>query len=286
MKVKDLYSRAVRLLEQNGCEDAAFDARCLLEDVGGLPKHTPLLSGEAEMPAEKAAAVLEAVGRRATGYPLQYLLGNWDFLNLTLAVGDGVLIPRPDTERLCEVAAEWLNLHAQAGATVLDLCAGTGCVGLGVASLCRRPLNITAVEYADTALSYLRQNAARYPQYAVRAVQADVLRDAASFGGGYTALLSNPPYIPTADLPSLMREVQYEPREALDGDTDGLRFYRQIAENWVAHLRPGGLCAVEVGIGQAEAVAVLFEQAGLQNVRTAADYAGVLRVVAGERAAE
>ena len=122
------------------------------------------------------------------------------------------------------------------------------------------------MELSDAAFSYLEKNIARYPQYAVRAVKADVWRDAASFTEEYTAILSNPPYIPTADLPQLMREVQHEPTMALDGDTDGLRFYRVIANEWVPRLRAGGVCAVEWSENVADAledpIAVTIEKLG------------------------
>ena len=265
MEDRDLLCRVREMLTAAGCEDADFDARCLLEDI------------------REPEAVLAAAARRAAGEPLQYILGEWDFLTLTLAVGPGVLIPRPDTERLCEVAAEWLAAHALPGDRVLDLCAGTGCVGLGVASLCPVPLQVTAVELSPEAMFYLKKNVARYPRYSVTPVTGDVLREADRFPAGWAAILSNPPYIPTGDLPGLMREVQHEPKMALDGDGDGLRFYRAIAADWAGKLRPGGLCALEVGIGQAEAVAELLKGAGLENIRITDDYAGIPRVVSGER---
>lgn len=261
-----LFIRIRDMLEAAGCEDAAFDARCLVEDF--------------KDPAEAEAAA----ARRAEGEPLQYILGQWDFLTLTLAVGEGVLIPRPDTERLCEAAAEWLAARAVPGERVLDLCAGTGCVGLGVQSLCPVPLAVTAVELYPDAMAYLRENIARYPGYPVTALQADVLKDAGQLPDGWGAILSNPPYIPTGELPGLMREVRHEPETALDGDRDGLKYYRVIAGEWTKKLRPGGLCAVEVGDGQARAVAELFRQAGLVNIRIMNDYAGIPRVVTGETA--
>lgn len=273
---RDWFTRAVSRLTDSGCEDAAFDARCLLEDLGGLtrghaPDTTPLTD-------EQTAALSRALDERAAGRPLQYILGEWDFLTLTLKVGEGVLIPRADTEVLCEEVAR--RLAGVDNPRVLDLCAGSGCVGLGLASLCPSS-QVTAVELSEAALPYLRENVARYPQYAVTVKQADVLHDADAFDGGFDAILSNPPYIPTADLAGLMREVQHEPTMALDGDADGLKFYRAIAEQWLSKLRDGGVCAVEVGIGQATEVAALFAVAGLADVRVLRDLGGVERVVSG-----
>lgn len=271
---RDWLRAATARLTEAGCEDAAFDARCLLEDLGGLPRGHQ--ADDTPLTAEQEVVLETALTQRADGRPLQYILGEWEFLTLTLKVGEGVLVPRPDTELLCEVAAE--HLRGKTNPRVLDLCAGSGCVGLGVASLCPTA-QVTEVELSDAALGYLKQNVLRYPAYAVTVRQADVLTDFAAFDGPYDAILSNPPYIPTADLATLQREVKREPQMALDGDADGLLFYRAIAEHWCEKLAPDGFAAVEVGIGQAEDVAALFRVKGLENTEIYPDLAGVPRVV-------
>lgn len=271
---RDWLSAAAARLAAVGCEDAAFDARCLLEDLGGLPRGHA--ADDTPLTAEQETVLDTALAQRAAGRPLQYILGQWDFLALTLKVGEGVLIPRPDTELLCEVAAD--NLRGKTAPRVLDLCAGSGCVGLGVASFCPSA-QVTAVELSADALPYLRENVSRYPQYAVTVRQGDVLADFAAFDGPYDAILSNPPYIPTADLPTLQREVQHEPNMALDGDSDGLTFYRTIAEHWCGKLAPDGFCAVEVGVGQADDVAALFAAADLETTAIYPDLGGIPRVV-------
>ena len=265
---------ATAALAAADCEDAAFDARCLLEDLGGLPRGQA--ADDTPLTAEQSTLLDNALAQRVAGRPLQYILGEWEFLTLTLKVGEGVLIPRPDTELLCEAAAE--RLKGISHPRVLDLCAGSGCVGLGVASLTPNA-TVTAVELSDAALGYLRQNTARYPAFDVTVKQADVLTDYTAFDDGYDAILSNPPYIPTADLATLQREVQHEPRMALDGTADGLAFYRVIAEHWCGKLAENGFCAVEVGIGQAADVAALFAAAGLANTEILRDLGGVERVV-------
>ena len=276
MTQREWISYAVSRLRDSGCEDAAFDARCLLEDLGGLARgHAP---DATPLTGEQTAALTRALDERAAGRPLQYILGEWEFLTLTLAVGEGVLIPRADTECLCEEAAR--RLAEMKAPRVLDLCAGSGCVGLGLASLCPS-VQVTAVELSEAALPFLRENVARYPQVAVTVKQADALQDANAFDGGFDAILSNPPYIPTGDLAGLMREVQHEPMMALDGDADGLVFYRAIAEQWLPKLIEGGVCAVEVGIGQATDVAALFAAAGLSDIRIVRDLGGIERVVSG-----
>ena len=278
MTQRQWHAHATAMLTAAGCEDAAFDARCLLEDLGGLPRgHAPR---DTELTAEQSERLARALNERADGRPLQYILGQWDFLSLTLAVGEGVLIPRADTECLCELVARRLGDVDRP--RVLDLCAGSGCVGLGIASLCDGA-QVTAVELSDAALPFLRENVARYPSYAVTVRQADVLAAQDAFEDGWDAIVSNPPYIPSGDLDALMREVQREPRMALDGDIDGLKFYRAIAQNWCSKLRDGGFCAVEVGIGQAQAVAALFAAVGLTDVGVIRDLGGVERVVFGTK---
>lgn len=275
------YERIKQMLQEAGCDSPAFDARCLLEDIGGIPRgHLPMWRNRA-LPAEQAESLQQAAAERAGGRPLQYILGNWEFLDLTLCVGEGVLIPRPDTELLCTVAAEQLQTMKTDKPHVIDLCAGSGCVGLGIARLFPAA-RVTAVELSEDAFPYLEKNIAAYPACAVSAVKADILRDAAAFPDHLEAIVSNPPYIPSRDLPHLMREVRHEPAMALDGGNgEGLLFYEAIALRWIPKLCPGGFCAVEVGIGQAQAVSRLWEKAGLQNVALYRDMAGIDRVVVG-----
>ena len=265
---------ATACLAAAGCEDAGFDARCLLEDLGGLPRGRA--ADDTPLTAEQLSTLNAALAQRRDGRPLQYILGQWEFLTLTLKVGEGVLIPRPDTELLCEAAAD--RLRGVVKPRVLDLCAGSGCVGLGVASLVP-DVAVTAVELSEDALPYLTANVARYPRYAVSVRQDDVLADYDDFDGPFDAILSNPPYIPTGDLAGLQREVQHEPKMALDGAADGLLFYRTIAEHWCDKLTENGFVAVEVGVGQADDVAALFTACGLENTEVLIDLGGVRRVV-------
>lgn len=278
--VRQLLAETAKALESAGCDSPAFDARCLLEDIGGVGRGRIDQSGEHPVPCERERAVRVAAKKRAAGYPLQYLLGEWDFLSLTLHVGEGVLIPRPETELLCETAAHWMNGRRLEAPRVLDLCAGSGCVGLGIASLAPSA-RVTAVEWSEEAFPYLLDNLARYPQYDIEAVKADVLRDAGRFSQPVDLIVSNPPYIPSGDIAGLMREVGYEPRMALDGG-DGLRFYRSLARDWRPKLLPGGVLMAEIGMGQSETVAALWREARLDHIKILPDAAGIERVVVGE----
>ncbi|WP_322172450.1 peptide chain release factor N(5)-glutamine methyltransferase [Acutalibacter caecimuris] len=277
MTYQALYREARARLAEAGIDSPGFDASVLAEKFLGAGWPALSLKGEEPVPAPAEGAFRQAVAQRAARRPLQYIVGEWPFMSLTLAVGEGVLIPREDTAVVVEaLAAQLADVRAPQG---LDLCSGTGAAGLGLCSLV--PAAGACVEVSDMALGYLRKNLARYPQYALKAVQADVLapETPALFAGGLDFLLANPPYIAADELPSLQPEVQREPALALDGGGDGLVFYRAMAKNWLALLRPGGVLAVEIGDTQAGAVCGIFRAAGMDRLSVYKDLAGLDRAV-------
>ena len=280
MTLGQVYQNGKEYLRKAGVESPAFDAMCLFEADLGYNRQGLLLHGDEPAPSGHVTVFHDVIQQRADKRPLQYIMGEWPFLSLTLKVGEGVLIPREDTEVLVRTAEEMLRLREKA--TVLDLCAGTGAVGLGLASLLPQ-VEVTCVEFFGGALAYLKENIQRHPEFTgVSWAQADVLDSAAPKQFGMVdAIVSNPPYVTTGEMEALQEEVRREPPTALDGGEDGLRFYRALAEHWVPALKKGGIFAVEVGEGQAEAVRQLFLQAGLKNIRTAKDFGGIDRVVAG-----
>lgn len=269
--------RGVRdLLLQAGVPDAAFDAGVLMELAAGRDwrwREEPLTGGE-------QARLSELAQRRAAREPLQYLAGRWPFLDFELQVGPGVLVPRADTELLCETGARLLAGKPEPA--VLDLCAGSGCVGLAVAANvpdCR----VVLADYSEEALKICKQNVRRNDLNArVTCVQADARQAPSAVLWDFDVIVSNPPYIPSGDLPGLDVSVRdYEPMLALDGGTDGLDFYRDIASKWGAALRLGGSLMFEVGIGQAPDVELLMAQNGYEHIQTSRDTAGIWRVVEG-----
>lgn len=280
MSIRSLYDGARRALAAVS-DDPALEAVCLTQHFFGMDRAAVLTHGDRVPDAQAEAEFFAAVDRRTGGEPLQYILGEWDFMELTLRCGPGVLIPRDDTAVLVEAAVERLaGVSAPRG---LDLCAGTGAVALMLAL--ETGAEVTAVEKFDAALGYLQENIARCPQLSVEAVQGDVLAPAfaASVPGGLDFIVSNPPYIETGELPGLQREVQREPQTALDGGADGLVFYRAICALWGEKLRQGGVLAVEIGETQGRAVSDLFEAAGLTDIRIHKDTAGLDRAVSGVR---
>jgi len=282
MNYKELFDQIKAEFEEAGIDSPSFDAECIIEDIGGLPHRQRARYLTEEVPDEIKQLVEEAAAFRVSGRPLQYILGNWEFMNLTLHVGEGVLIPRQETEILCEVGAEFLEKSEIHDPIVWDLCSGSGCVALGLCYLYPRA-KVTAVEASDFALYYLRHNCVDYSQFDVRVVQADITEDIPSLRGRANLILCNPPYIRTEDLSTLMKEVWYEPKMALDGGEDGLNYYRCLADKWIPRLAKKGMMAVEVGIHQANDVARLFSEGGLTDIRITQDYSGIDRVVSGLR---
>lgn len=280
MTYRQLYLQGKQALAAAGIDSPGFDAALLVERFLGLDRPSLALKGEGTPPPEAESAYLQAVQQRAQRRPLQYILGEWDFMGLRLHVGEGVLVPREDTAVLVEaLARHFRGIPAPKG---LDLCAGSGAVGLGLCSLLP-DAEVVCVELDDAAAQYLAKNIARYPQYHVSLARGDVLspRTADGFPAGLDFLAANPPYIAAGELPGLQAEVRREPALALNGGPDGLVFYCAIAENWVKLLRPGGILAVETGESQAKAVSEIFRSAGLGDIVVLQDLAGLDRVVWG-----
>ena len=275
-----LYRDAAAKLRSAGIDNAAQEADWLARRFLSCQK-ADLTDDRCVPDAHSAAAYRAAVKRRAAGEPLQYLLGDADFLGLRIAVGRGVLIPRPETELLCTTGAEFARRISRP--VVWDLCAGSGCVSLGLASLVPGA-RVFAVEKYAAALDWLARNAAAYPQYEVTLYRADVLRSRLTRLPDPDLILSNPPYIEAGALDSLQREVRKEPRSALDGGADGLTFYRRLARLGAQRLKPGGCLAVEVGAGQAKTAAALFTEANLRGAACLPDEAGIERIVTCFRA--
>ena len=284
MTLEALYRCGRRELAEAGVDSPAFDAMALFTRRFGLDRQALLLHGEQEAEKEKAEVYLADVRERAAGRPLQYILGEWPFLDMTLAVGEGVLAPREETELLVrEGAARWRREHGDhAPARAADLCSGSGAVALGLAGAFPAA-EVYAVENFPAAFRYLETNIARTGRH-VTPLRLDVLRpESAAQLAPVELLAANPPYVRCGEIPGLQRELQREPRAALDGGGDGLVFYRAIASLWVPRLVPGGVCAVEIGEDQAAPVRALFEAAGLEAVETTKDFNGFDRVVTARR---
>ena len=245
--------------------DAKVDVRILLEEILGLKSLN--LSANRAVSETELSRLEAALSRRIAGEPLQYILGKAWWMGLCLRVDERVLIPRQDTETLAELALQFLRPIPSP--RVLDLCTGSGAIGLCIAHD-RSDARVTLADISSEALEVARENA-RLLGAQVETAQGDLFAPLA--GREFDLIACNPPYIPTGEIGGLQAEVQKEPRLALDGGADGLDFYRRIAEEAPRYLAGGGYLLLEVGIGQAEAVVALV---GGEAVR---DLNGVERVV-------
>jgi len=291
---KDVYEAGKEKLERAGIEEAALDARILLEFVCGTNRNTLLAHGDREISQEEYRRFCELVGARAARVPLQHLTGEQDFMGLTFLVNKNVLVPRQDTEVLVEEVMK--NLHD--GMRILDLCTGSGCILLSLLHYSNDCQGV-GVDLSKEALAVAEKNYERLqrerPDMAASFLEGDlfeafVCNDSgddefikeAFPGGKFDIIVSNPPYIESDEILTLMPEVrEHEPRMALDGGADGLDFYRRIVKDAGAYLNGGGILFFEIGCGQAESVRELMEQAGFHEIQVVKDFAGLDRVVYG-----
>ena len=263
------FQKLCAKLTAAGVPDARFDAAELYRLATG--RDPRLDDGPSAAEAARLSALAE---RRAAREPLQYILGEWDFMDFTLKVGPGVLCPRADSEIVCESALALLQGRERP--VVYDLCAGTGCLGLGIMRHSPGAL-VTCVEKSPEAWQYLTANTA---QTGVRTVQADVFTYYKTLPAeGADLIISNPPYLTGAEMRALMPETAQEPAMALDGGADGLDFYRLLTEKYRDAVRPGGWLVLEIGYAQGPAVLALGAACGWVNTSCRKDYGGNDRAV-------
>ena len=247
------------------------EAKIIVAFLAGIePNRLPLCSGEID-----SGALGEIIAKRSQRTPLQYILGKWWFFNSEFLVGEGVLIPRQDTEHLVETAIHLIKDKEKPA--VIDLCSGSGCIAISIAKEVRSAA-VTALEKYDEAYEFLLKNIELNRTKNVLPVKADVLENCF---GSFDLIVSNPPYIPRRDNEILSEEVKKEPHTALFGGEDGLFFYREITKLWKGALKPDGRLAFEVGIGQAEAVEQILKDHGFGNITVINDLSGIQRVVFG-----
>lgn len=278
MTYRECYEKGSRILNEAGIEESTLDARLLLEAVCGTNRNDLLVHGEQPVEPEAEEKYFGWIGKRAEHIPLQQLTGEQDFMGLTFSVNEHVLIPRQDTEILVEEVLK--ELHD--GMRVLDMCTGSGCIllsllhysndceGLGV------DLSAEALEVAGrNVLKVLPPEKAEHAHF----LQSDLFE---KVEGKFEIIVSNPPYIASAEVEKLMPEVRdHEPRMALDGTEDGLHFYRRIIEEAGKHLVSSGMLFFEIGYDQGQAVSELMRTEGYCDVQVVQDYAGLDRVVFG-----
>lgn len=273
MTYREAFRHGESLLLGQGIEDAKTDAWLLLSMACKIERSFYYLHMEEELPEDQLKGYEIALKKRVEHVPLQYITGETEFMGLRFKVNSSVLIPRQDTETLVEEALK----AVKPGMRVLDLCTGSGCIIISILHNVAQ-VDGCAVDISKRALNVARENAKRNEVHAVFE-QSDLFERVI---GTYDVIVSNPPYIPSADILNLMPEVRlFEPPEALDGKEDGLYFYRRIAEEAKEYLNVDGRIFLEIGYDQGSAVSELLIQAGFQGVCVMKDLAGNDRVVCG-----
>lgn len=290
MRILDALRTASERLEQGGIDDHLADAEIICYHVAQLERLTAFLDNP-EITPGTLRSIQRLTARRLKGEPVQYLVGAVEFWGLTIAVGSGVLIPRPETELLVEEAIrtvkkgdEDLPSSEAAGSPVaiLDLCTGSGCIALALAK--RFPeACVTGTDISGRALTYAKKNAAA--NHIFNAVfRKGHLFEPLKKTGRFDVITANPPYIRTGDLPGLQPEVrEWEPENALDGGPDGLGFYREILLKAPDYLIPGGTIVFELGYDQAAEVKTLARAQGFNKIMITNDYAGIGRILSAAK---
>ena len=275
MTAEQVLRTAADKLRAAQIENASFDASCLVENITGLSR-TKIMLCDDDIADEQAELVERAVLRRISGEPLQYILGEWDFFGRTFEVGEGVLVPRPETELLVELALE--KLRNVRYPVVFDLCAGSGCVGLTIAA--ERPdAHVWLFEKNDEAFHYLKRNIKKLGLTNVQAVQHDItLGYDDKISETPDLIVSNPPYLRTDELGGLSTEVMHEPATALDGGKDGVDFYRIIASRWLPNVNKHGGIIFECDPSQTLEIADMLMPYAMR-VKIVTDIFGLQRAV-------
>lgn len=279
----ELYLEARRALRVTEGENASYIARELLSFASGKSAAALIADRELYASEETASAVQAYTVRILQGEPLAYVLGKWSFYGMELTVTPDVLIPRDDTMAVTELAIEKLRAMPKPQ-RVLDLCTGSGCIGLAIAHQIESA-RVTLADISLPALKIAKKNLADLKMTGrVNALQADVREPAPAFWGQFDLIVSNPPYITEQEMRELDRSVRdHEPHLALDGGEDGLDFYRAILCNFTNSLRPGGWICLEFGFRQHMQVGMLLSDAGYRNLHFAKDSGGIIRAVCAQK---
>lgn len=278
-----LYRECTEQLDRAGIPDSRFDVLCIFQDM--LGEKEPMFRPNEEVAGVDELRIRELVDRRCQGDPLQYLLGEWEFYGFPMKVGEGVLIPRPDTETLIENVLSLVRRKSMKAPKIADLCSGSGCIAIALKRLIPSA-EVYAVELSEKALGYLRANV-KLNSADVHIIQGDILSEETA--GGLPELdiiVSNPPYLTAEEMSDLQTEVSHEPEMALAGGEDGLDFYRAMTPLWKKSLRPGGSLFYEFGMGQHGEIEKILAGNGFENIEFTRDAGGIIRTAAAEKPEE
>lgn len=262
----DFFRECVSIMEENGIESAYFDTKCIFEDF----------------PEASRDEILDMVKRRSAGYPLQYILGTWEFYGYTFIVNENVLIPRADTELLIENVINLCRKNNLKSPEIADLCSGSGCIAIALKNQIENS-HVSAVEISEKAVEVIRKNAV-LNNADIEIFSADVLKkQTADTFSGLDIIVSNPPYLTQEEMNTLQKEVTFEPQTALFGGTDGLDFYRKMIPIWKNSLKNGGYIMFEFGDNQYEEVRKILEDNNFKDIKFSRDLQKIIRSVTAQK---
>ncbi|MEG0614557.1 MAG: peptide chain release factor N(5)-glutamine methyltransferase [Oscillospiraceae bacterium] len=276
---REIFAEIKGILKNSGIENYQFEASILAEFVLKIRHEEIPMMFEKSIDLGDKIRLVDFAKRRAEGFPLQYIVGEWEFFGYPFKVGEGVLIPRQDTETLVETV---INLTKKASPKIVDLCSGSGCIGISLEKeICGA--DVTCVELSGKAFGFLQENITLNSSKA-RAVLGDVLsEDFAKNFTDFDVVVSNPPYLSLEDMNALQKEVSFEPEMALNAGEDGLFFYREVTRIWKNALKKGGKIAYEIGINQENSLREILAENGFFNIEMHKDLCGIFRVVTAEK---
>lgn len=276
MNVKTLFKEIENKLLKAGVDDPAFDTMCIFKHTLDMSRTDIAIYGDNEVDDNKAQIIKEITDKRCGFQPLQYLLGEWEFMGRRYKVSEGVLIPRDDTQVVVDACADLLK--GCDDAKVVDLCSGSGIIAITLKKQFESA-TVSAVEKSNTAFSYLKENC-KLNDADINIINADLYESHSDFAdGSLDMIVSNPPYIISDEIKTLQEEVQCEPTMALDGGKDGYDFYRGIINLWSSKLKSGGIIAFEIGEGQFDYIKKLLENSNFSDVKGYLDIAGITRAI-------
>lgn len=279
MTIFEAYNSTKKKLEAAGVKDFVFEAKQIIMHITGFTPTQILTDYNKPLTEFQENNLVAIVHQREVHYPLQYIFGNWDFYGRTFKVGVGVLIPRSDTEVVVETAIQ--SVSDTKAPKILDLCAGTGCIGITL-GLEIPDSEVTLVEKYDEALRYTTENV-KLNNSKAKVLKGDIFETPQFEKESFDLVVSNPPYIPQDEMKYCSPEVQFEPETALLAEDEGLEFYKAIIENFTPPIKKGGKLCFEVGFKQAEKVRDLLYAKGFRDIKIKNDLNGIGRCVLGTK---
>ena len=279
--LKQIYLDGKKKLLENNIEDYQYEIQVLIEFVFGYDKNYLLVNPLKEIELNLAQKLFNLIEQRIKGVPLQYLVGKWSFGELDFYVGQGVLIPRDDTQVVINHCVEKIEKHnLTKPKNILDLCSGSGIIAITLSKK-YKDANVYAVELSSKAFEYLNKNIEYNNAVNVKSKKLDVLKDSDKIANisKYDVIISNPPYIITDEIQTLQKEVLYEPIMALDGGEDGYIFYREIIKKYSYMLNKNGVIAFELGEGQYDYVFNLLQEKGFKDIDYMYDFGNCKRSI-------